>query len=97
VIDLRTLKPYDAETVIASVKKTGKLLIVHEAPLLGGFGGELAAAVAQSEAFAYLEAPIVRLGGADVPIPYHPRLERAAVPQVEDIVEAARRLARLEI
>jgi 2-oxoisovalerate dehydrogenase E1 component len=97
VIDLRTLKPCDAETVIASVKKTGKLLIVHEAPLLGGFGGELAAAVAQSEAFAYLEAPIVRLGGADVPIPYHPRLERAAVPQVEDIVEAARRLARLEI
>jgi pyruvate dehydrogenase E1 component alpha subunit len=97
VIDLRTLKPYDAETVIASVKKTGKLLIVHEAPLLGGFGGELAAAVAQSEAFAYLEAPIVRLGGADVPIPYHPRLERAAVPQVEDIVEAARRLARLKI
>jgi len=97
VIDLRTLKPYDAETVIASVKKTGRLLIVHEAPLLGGFGGELAAHIAQSEAFAYLEAPIVRLGGADVPIPYHPRLERAAVPQVEDIVEAARRLARLEI
>ncbi|GBD10130.1 Acetoin:2,6-dichlorophenolindophenol oxidoreductase subunit alpha [Candidatus Thermoflexus japonica] len=97
VIDLRTLKPYDAETVIASVKRTGKLLIAHEAPLLGGFGGELAAAVAQSEAFAYLEAPILRLGGADVPIPYHPRLERAAVPQVEDIVEAARRLARLEI
>jgi len=95
VIDLRTLKPYDAQTVIASVKKTGKLLIVHEAPLPGGFGGELAAAVAQSEAFAYLEAPIVRLGGADVPIPYHPRLERAAVPQMEDIVEAARRLARL--
>lgn len=97
VIDLRTLKPYDAETVVASVKKTGKLLIVHEAPLWGGFGGELAAAVAQSEAFAYLEAPIVRLGGADVPIPYHPKLERAAVPQVEDIVAAARRLARLEI
>jgi len=97
VIDLRTLKPYDAETVIASVKKTGKLLIVHEAPTLGGFGGELAAHIAQSEAFAYLEAPIVRLGGADVPIPYHPRLERAAVPQVEDIVEAARRLARLEL
>ncbi len=97
VIDLRTLKPYDAETVIASVKKTGKLLIVHEAPLLGGFGGELAACIAQSEAFAYLEAPIIRLGGADVPIPYHPQLERAAVPQVEEIVEVARRLARLEI
>lgn len=97
VIDLRTLKPYDLETVVASVKKTGRLLIVHEAPLLGGLGGEIAAAVAQSEAFAYLEAPIIRLGGADVPIPYHPKLERAAVPQVEDIVTAARRLARLEL
>jgi len=97
VIDLRTLKPYDAETVIASVKRTGKLLMVHEAPLIGGFGGEIVAMIAQSEAFAYLEAPILRLGGADVPIPYSPKLERAAVPQTDDIVSAARRLARLEI
>lgn len=97
VIDLRTLKPYDAATVTASVKRTGRLLIVHEAPLIGGFGGEIAAMVAQSDAFAYLEAPIVRLGGADVPIPYSPKLERAAVPQTDDIVSAARRLARLEI
>ena len=97
VIDLRTLKPYDAETVIASVKRTGRLLMVHEAPLIGGFGGEIVAMIAQSEAFAYLEAPIVRLGGADVPIPYSPKLERAAVPQTEDIVSAARRLARTEI
>lgn len=97
VIDLRTIKPYDAETIIASVKKTGRLLIVHEAPLIGGFGGEIAAMIAQSDAFAYLEAPIVRLGGADVPIPYNRNLERAAVPQVEDIVTAARKLARTEI
>jgi 2-oxoisovalerate dehydrogenase E1 component len=97
VIDLRTLKPYDAETIIASVKRTGRLLMVHEAPLIGGFGGEIVAMVAQSEAFAYLEAPIVRLGGADVPIPYNPKLERAAVPQTADIVSAARRLAQLEI
>jgi pyruvate/2-oxoglutarate/acetoin dehydrogenase E1 component len=97
VIDLRTLKPYDAEAIIASVKKTGRLLIVHEAPLIGGFGGEIAAMIAQSEAFAYLEAPIVRLGGADVPIPYNRNLERAAVPQVEDIVEASRKLARTQI
>ena len=96
VIDLRTLKPYDAETVIASVKRTGRLLMVHEAPLIGGFGGEIVAMIAQSEAFAYLEAPIVRLGGADVPIPYSPKLERAAVPQTEDIVSAARRLARTD-
>jgi pyruvate/2-oxoglutarate/acetoin dehydrogenase E1 component len=97
VIDLRTLKPLDTETIIASVKKTGRLLVVHEAPLFGGFGGEIAAMIAQSEAFAYLEAPIVRLGGEDVPIPYNPKLERAAVPQVENIVAAARRLAKTEI
>jgi pyruvate/2-oxoglutarate/acetoin dehydrogenase E1 component len=97
VIDLRTLKPYDVETITDSVKRTGRLLVVHEAPLIGGFGGEIAAMIAQSEAFAYLEAPIVRLGGADVPIPYSPKLERAAVPQTEDIAAAARRLAKLEI
>lgn len=97
VIDLRTLKPYDSATIIASVKRTGRLLMVHEAPLIGGFGGEIVAMIAQSEAFAYLEAPIVRLGGAEVPIPYNPRLERAAVPQTDDIVAAARRLARSEI
>ncbi|MCX6029042.1 MAG: dehydrogenase E1 component subunit alpha/beta [Chloroflexi bacterium] len=97
VIDLRSLKPYDSETIIASVKHTGRLLMVHEAPLIGGFGGEIVAMIAQSPAFAYLEAPIVRLGGAEVPIPYNPKLERAAVPQVEDIVQAARRLARTEI
>jgi pyruvate dehydrogenase E1 component alpha subunit len=97
VIDLRSLKPYDSDTIITSVKHTGRLLVVHEAPLIGGFGGEIVAMVAQSPAFAYLEAPIVRLGGADVPIPYSPKLERAAVPQVEDIVETARRLARTEI
>jgi pyruvate/2-oxoglutarate/acetoin dehydrogenase E1 component len=97
VIDLRTLKPYDEETIVESVKRTGRLLIAHEVPLIGGFGAEIAAMVAQSDAFAYLEAPVVRLGGADVPIPYNRALERAAVPQVEDIVEAVRRLVRLEI
>lgn len=97
VIDLRTLKPYDAETIIESVKRTGRLLVVHEAPLVGGFGGEIAAMIAQSEAFAYLEAPVMRLGGADVPIPYNRRLEAAATPQVVDIVAAARQLVKLEI
>ncbi|MFW5943465.1 MAG: alpha-ketoacid dehydrogenase subunit alpha/beta [Chloroflexota bacterium] len=97
VIDLRSLKPYDEQTIIASVSKTGRLLVAHEAPLLGGFGGEIAAMIAESEAFAYLEAPIVRLGGADVPIPYNRKLEDAAVPQVEGIVETARRLAALQI
>jgi 2-oxoisovalerate dehydrogenase E1 component len=96
VIDLRTLKPFDAATVCESVTSTGRLLIVHEAPLVGGWGGEIAGTVAQSSAFSYLEAPIVRLGGADVPIPYNRTLERAAVPQTEDIVVAARKLAKTE-
>ncbi len=97
VVDPRTLKPLDIETISASVQRTGRLIVVHEAPLIGGFGGEVAAAIAQSEAFAFLEAPIVRLGGADVPVPYNRELERAMVPQVEDIADAARRIVRYEI
>jgi len=94
VVDLRSLKPLDQATIVASVSKTGRVLIVHEAPRTGGFGGELAAVIAESEAFDYLDAPIRRLAGRDVPIPYNRALERAAVPQVEDIVAAARALAR---
>jgi pyruvate/2-oxoglutarate/acetoin dehydrogenase E1 component len=97
VIDLRTLKPYDTKTIVESVKRTGRLLVVHEAPLIGGFGAEIAAMIGQSEDFAYLEAPVLRLGGADVPIPYNRTLERATVPQTEDIAEAAQKLARLDI
>lgn len=94
VIDLRTLKPLDEQTVIESVSKTGKALIVHEACKTGGFGGELAAVIAGSEAFDYLDAPIVRLAGRDMPIPYNRNLEAHAVPQVDDIVAAATRLVR---
>ena len=94
VVDLRSLKPLDTETIIQSVSKTGRALIVHEAPQTGGFGGELVAVIAGSEAFDYLDAPIRRLAGRDIPIPYNRTLERAAVPQVEDIVSAARDLAR---
>lgn len=94
VVDPRCLKPLDRETVIRSVSKTGRALIVHEAPVTGGFGGELAAVIAGSEAFDYLDAPIRRLAGRDVPIPYNRTLERAAVPQVEDILAAARALAQ---
>lgn len=93
VIDPRTLKPLDCETINASVTKTGRVLIVHEAPITGGFGGELAAMIAGGEAFDRLDAPIRRLAGKDVPIPYNRLLEKAAVPQVEDIVGAARELA----
>jgi acetoin:2,6-dichlorophenolindophenol oxidoreductase subunit beta len=94
VVDPRCLKPLDTETIISSVSKTGRLLIVHEAPITGGFGGELAAVIAESKAFDYLDAPIRRLAGLNVPIPYNRNLERAAVPQVDDIVAAARALAQ---
>ena len=94
ILDPRTLKPLDMETIVRSVSKTGRVLIVHEAPLTGGFGGELAAMIAGSSAFDFLDAPIRRLAGRDVPIPYNRILERAAVPQIEDIVSAAKALAR---
>ena len=94
VVDPRTLKPLDKDTLIQSVIKTGKLLIVHEACKTGGYGGELAGVISESEAFDYLEAPIVRLAGRDMPIPYNRNLEAHAVPQVDDIIEAARNLAK---
>jgi pyruvate/2-oxoglutarate/acetoin dehydrogenase E1 component len=94
VVDLRSLKPLDRQTIIGSVSRTGRVLIVHEAPQTGGFGGELAAVVTESEAFDYLDAPLCRLGGRDIPIPYNRTLERSTVPQVEDIVASARHLAR---
>ncbi|MDR0400078.1 MAG: alpha-ketoacid dehydrogenase subunit beta [Treponema sp.] len=88
VIDIRTLVPLDRETLVESVKKTGKVLIVHEACLTGGFGGEIAAVIADSEAFFCLDAPVKRLGGLDVPIPYNPRLEAQVVPTEEKIRDA---------
>jgi pyruvate dehydrogenase E1 component beta subunit len=94
VVDPRSLKPLDKETIIRSVSKTGRVLIAHEAPVTGGFGGELAAVIAESEAFDFLDAPIRRLAGKNIPIPYNRTLERAAVPQVDDIVNAARTLAQ---
>ncbi|HRE48873.1 MAG TPA: alpha-ketoacid dehydrogenase subunit beta [Aggregatilineales bacterium] len=94
VIDPRTLKPLDDVPIIASVKKTGRALVVHEAVEMGGFGGEIVARIAGSEAFDYLEAPIKRLAGLDIPIPYNRELEYHTVPQVESIVREARKLAR---
>lgn len=94
VIDVRTLRPLDDATLVASARKTGRVLIVYEAVRTGGFGGEIAARLAESEAFDFLDAPIRRLGGREVPIPYNRALERSAVPQVEDIVAAVRRLVK---
>jgi acetoin:2,6-dichlorophenolindophenol oxidoreductase subunit beta len=88
VVDVRTLRPLDRETITASASKTGRVLIVHESPRTGGFGGEVAATVAEGGAFDYLEAPIKRLAGLETPIPYNPDLERGVVPQQEDIVKA---------
>jgi pyruvate/2-oxoglutarate/acetoin dehydrogenase E1 component len=93
VVDPRTLKPLDEETIVRSVIKTGRVLIVHEACKTGGYGGELAAVITESEAFDYLDAPVVRLAGRDIPIPYNRKLEYHTVPQVENIVKAARQLA----
>ena len=92
VIDPRTLSPLDTETIIASVKKTGRVVIAHEAVKHAGFGAEIAAMIAEGEAFDHLDAPIKRLGGTFTPIPYNPKLEKAAVPQAEDIAAAGRAL-----
>jgi pyruvate dehydrogenase E1 component beta subunit len=92
IIDPRTLSPLDMEPIVQSVIKTGKALIVHEAVKTGGFGGEISARLIESEAFGYLDAPLIRLAGLDMPIPYNRTLEYHSVPQVENIVEEARKL-----
>ncbi|MEO1109863.1 MAG: alpha-ketoacid dehydrogenase subunit beta [Pseudomonadota bacterium] len=94
VIDLRTVRPIDRETVLNSVRKTGKLVCVYEGVKTLGIGAEVSAMVAESDAFDFLDAPIVRLGGAESPIPYNPDLEKAVVPQIPDIVESARAIAK---
>jgi pyruvate dehydrogenase E1 component beta subunit len=94
VIDLRTIRPMDTATLIQSVSKTGRLLTVYEGVKTLGTGTEVSAAIAESEAFDLLDAPIARLGAREVPLPYNPTLEKSAVPQEDDIVNAARRLVR---
>ncbi|MEK4300838.1 alpha-ketoacid dehydrogenase subunit beta [Oceanobacillus sp. FSL W8-0428] len=90
VVDPRTLVPLDTETIIKSVSKTSRLVVVHEAVKRGGYGAEIASMIAESEAFDYLDAPIKRLGGAPSPIPYNPELEKLHVPQVPDIIQAVK-------
>jgi pyruvate dehydrogenase E1 component subunit beta len=89
VIDLRTLKPMDAETIIESVKKTGRLVTVEEGWKQSGVGAEIAARMME-EAFDYLDAPVVRVTGKDVPMPYAANLEKLALPSVAEVVEAAK-------
>jgi 2-oxoisovalerate dehydrogenase E1 component beta subunit len=93
VVDLRTLRPLDTETILASVEKTGKALVVHEANRFGGFGAEIAATIAE-EAFEHLDGPVKRLAGPDVPaVPYHHALEDWFMIGPARIVAAARELA----
>jgi len=89
VIDLRTLKPMDNETIIASVQKTGRAVTVEEGWQQSGVGAEIAARIME-HAFDYLDAPVARVSGKDVPMPYAANLEKLALPSIAEIVEAAK-------
>lgn len=85
VVDLRTLMPLDKEAILNSVKKTGRVLLVNDAHKTGGFIGEIAAMIAESDAFDFLDNRILRLAAEDVPVPYNAKLEAAMLPSVERI------------
>ena len=89
IIDLLTLRPFDAATVMESVRKTHRCVVVHEAVVTGGLGAEIAARV-QEEAFHYLDAPVLRVGAKDRPIPFSPVLENYIIPNKDDIKRAIR-------
>jgi 2-oxoisovalerate dehydrogenase E1 component beta subunit len=92
VIDLRTLAPMDKQAILNTVKRTNRALILHEASLTGGIGGEISAIIAE-EAFEWLDAPVIRLASIDAPVPFAPQMEDYFLPQISEIVAAARRLA----
>ena len=92
IIDLRTLLPIDEETILESVKKTSKALVLHEATYTGGIGGEIAARITE-KAFEYLDGPVVRLTAPDTPVPFSPPLEEAFLPNKDKLLEKARWLA----
>jgi len=91
VIDLRSLAPLDRDAILESVGKTSRVLLLHEATLTGGIGGELAALISE-HAFEYLDAPVMRIASLDAPVPYAPPLEAAFLPNVEKVVEAGKKL-----
>ena len=91
VVDLRTLRPLDVETIIASTKKTHRVVVVEETTKFGGFAGEVVSIV-QQEAFDYLDAPVGRVAGEEVPIPYSMPLEKLAIPDTQRIVSAVKKL-----
>ena len=92
ILDLRTLVPWDKQAVLESARKTSKVLVLHEDTHTGGFGGEIAATIAE-EAFEDLDAPVKRLTAPDTPVPFSPQLEKAFIPQVDDVVAGLRDLA----
>jgi pyruvate/2-oxoglutarate/acetoin dehydrogenase E1 component len=93
IIDLRTLLPMDEEAVLASVRKTSKVIVLHEASLTGGIGGEIAARIGE-KAFEYLDGPVIRIAAPDTPVPFAPPLEEAFLPNAKKLIEKARWLAK---
>jgi pyruvate dehydrogenase E1 component beta subunit len=91
IVDPRSLVPLDMETIVESVKKTHRVVVVHEAVRFGGIGGEIAAQITE-EAFDYLDGPPLRIGAPSSPVPYSPVLEKAWIPDADDIVAAANTL-----
>jgi pyruvate/2-oxoglutarate/acetoin dehydrogenase E1 component len=93
IVDLRTLAPLDKEAILETVKKTNRAMILHESSLTGGIGGEISAIIAE-EAFEWLDAPVIRVASIDAPVPFAPAMEDYYLPQVDEIVEAARKLVK---
>ncbi|MBI3208130.1 MAG: alpha-ketoacid dehydrogenase subunit beta [Candidatus Solibacter usitatus] len=92
IVDLRTLTPLDEETILTSVRKTSKVIVLHEANLTGGFGGEIAARITE-KAFESLDGPVLRIAAPDTPVPYSPPLEKAYLPDAQKLLEKVRWLA----
>ncbi len=92
VLDLRTLSPLDTDAIIATAKKTKKVVVVHEATEFGGFGGEIVSTIVDSDAFYYLDAPIKRVGGMFCPVPFNPELEKRVLPGSDRIEAAVREI-----
>eukprot|EP00984_Skeletonema_dohrnii_P011679 scaffold4688_cov77-Skeletonema_dohrnii-CCMP3373.AAC.5 len=97
VINLRSIRPLDRDTIINSVKKTGRVISLETGWPQCGIGSEIAALLMESDAFNWLDAPLERITGADIPMPYATDLENASLPQVEDVVNTVHRLTSRQL